>query len=57
MIPKWSVIKRVLTLGTSSFISQAAAVFVIAVMNNSLAKYGALSKYGADIPRRRWVSP
>ncbi len=51
MVPKWSVIKRILTLGTSSFISQAAAVFVIAVMNNSLAKYGALSKYGADIPQ------
>ncbi|MFG6351259.1 MAG: MATE family efflux transporter [Oscillospiraceae bacterium] len=50
MIPKWSVIKRILTLGTSSFISQAASVFVIAVMNNSLVKYGAMSKYGADIP-------
>ena len=48
---KWNVIKRILTLGTSSFISQAAAVFVIAVMNNSLARYGAMSKYGADIPQ------
>ena len=51
LVPKWNVIKRILTLGTSSFISQAAAVFVIAVMNNSLARYGAMSKYGADIPQ------
>ncbi len=51
LVPKWNVIKRILTLGASSFISQAAAVFVIAVMNNSLARYGAMSKYGADIPQ------
>ena len=50
LVPKWTVAKKVLTLGTSSFISQAASVFVIAVMNNSLVKYGAMSKYGADIP-------
>ncbi len=50
LLPKWSVMKRVLTLGASSFITQIASVFVIAVMNNSLVKYGALSKYGADIP-------
>ena len=50
LIPNWPVIKKVLTLGTSSFIAQGAGVFVIAVMNNSLVKYGAMSKYGADIP-------
>lgn len=50
LIPQFQVVKRVLTLGTSSFISQAASVLVIAIMNNSLVKYGALSKYGADIP-------
>lgn len=50
LVPKWTVIKKLLTLGTSSFISQVASVFVIAVMNNSLVKYGAMSKYGADIP-------
>lgn len=48
--PQASVVKKVLTLGASSFITQVASVFVIAVMNNSLVKYGALSKYGADIP-------
>jgi putative MATE family efflux protein len=37
-------------LGVSSFISQLAVVFVIAVQNNVLVKYGAMSKYGADIP-------
>ena len=45
LVPKWTVIKKLLTLGTSSFISQVASVFVIAVMNNSLVKYGAMSKY------------
>lgn len=50
LIPKKETIKRILSLGTSSFISQIASVFVIAVMNNLLVKYGAVSKYGADIP-------
>lgn len=49
-IPKKETIKKILSLGTSSFISQIASVFVIAVMNNLLVKYGAISKYGADIP-------
>ena len=50
LIPKWRIVKRVLPLGASSFITQVAAVFVVAVINNALVKYGALSKYGADIP-------
>ncbi len=50
LIPNWRIVKRVLTLGTSSFITQVASVFVMAVMNNALVKYGAISKYGADIP-------
>lgn len=49
-VPEADVIKRIISLGTSSFISQIASVFVIAVMNNLLVKYGALSKYGEDIP-------
>ena len=47
---KISLIKRISTLGISSFITQMSFVFVIAIQNNLLAKYGALSKYGEDIP-------
>lgn len=50
LIPKVKVIKKFLPLGLSSFFTQVAAVFVIIVMNNVLVKYGAMSKYGADIP-------
>lgn len=41
--------KAVTSLGISSFITQAAVVVVMAVTNNLLAKYGALSIYGAEI--------
>lgn len=49
-IPKWKISSKVAALGTSSFILQAALVLVMATMNNALVKYGALSKYGPDIP-------
>ena len=45
-----SSLAPVLKLGISSFISQIVLVIVIAVQNNILREYGALSKYGADIP-------
>ena len=45
-----SVIKKILALGISSFITQISIVIVIACTNNLLAKYGAESKYGAEIP-------
>lgn len=41
---------KIITLGTSSFITQIAVVLVIGVMNNLLVNYGGQSKYGADIP-------
>lgn len=41
---------KILSLGTASFITQIATVLVMAVMNNSLVKYGALSEYGSEIP-------
>lgn len=44
------VIGGVCSIGASSFITQAAIVVFTAVMNNTLVKYGALSKYGSDIP-------
>lgn len=40
----------VVKLGVSSFITQMAIVIVALVSNMALAKYGLLSKYGADIP-------
>lgn len=49
-IPKFGIYKKVVSLGISSFILQAALVLVMATMNNVLVKYGAMSKYGADIP-------
>ena len=42
--------KRVTLLGISSFITQMSFVFVIATENNLLAKYGAQSKFGSEIP-------
>ena len=41
---------KLCSLGVSSFFLQLAATIVIAVMNNVLVKYGAASKYGAEIP-------
>ncbi len=44
------ICKNIVMLGVSSFITQISIVIVIAVANNMIVKYGALSKYGADIP-------
>ena len=46
----WKTLPRVLNLGTSSFISQFVIVISMAVQNNVLVRYGALSEYGAEIP-------
>ncbi len=45
-----STCKKVALLGISSFITQMSFVFVVAVENNLLGKYGADSKYGSEIP-------
>ncbi len=47
---KFSVSRKVATLGISSFITQMSFVFVMAVENNLLGKYGAESKFGPEIP-------
>lgn len=47
---KLKVAKKVSALGISSFITQMSFVVVMAFENNLLAKYGALSKFGAEIP-------
>ena len=47
---KLNVIQKVSALGISSFITQISIVFVIAVENNLLGKYGTNSKFGSEIP-------
>jgi putative MATE family efflux protein len=49
-LPKLSIVKQVLPLGISSFLTQLSIVVTMAVMNNTLVTYGAKSMYGADIP-------
>lgn len=45
-----NTVKRVIMLGISSFITQMSFVFVMAVENNLLGKYGMESEYGSEIP-------
>ena len=47
---KLGAVQKVSALGISSFITQISIVFVIAVENNLLGKYGANSKFGSEIP-------
>ena len=49
-IPKISSVKEVISLGFSTFITQLAIVIVAILSNIQLAKYGAMTKFGADIP-------
>lgn len=44
------ICKKVMGLGVSSFITQMSIVIVMAVINNLLTKYGAVSSYGSEIP-------
>lgn len=46
----FSIMKKIFMLGVGSFITQMSFVFVVAVENNLLKKYGTSSKFGADIP-------
>jgi Na+-driven multidrug efflux pump len=47
---QWHVIRSVLPLGLSSFLTQISIVAIMAAMNNVLVHYGALSRFGEDIP-------
>jgi putative MATE family efflux protein len=49
-IPNFRVFSIALRLGTSSFITQMTIVIISLVCNIMLAKYGAQSQYGVDIP-------
>ncbi len=46
----FGIFKNVIKLGVSTFITQMSIVAISLICNIMLAKYGALSKYGADIP-------
>lgn len=47
---KGKVCGNILMLGLSSFITQVSITIVMVLFNNLLNRYGAASKYGADIP-------
>ena len=49
-IPDFKELKSTLQLGASSFVTQMTIVIISLVCNIMLAKYGAMSKYGKDIP-------
>lgn len=49
-IPDKAILRNVVGLGAATFITQISIVVVSLVSNMTLAHYGALSKYGADIP-------
>ena len=43
-------ILKTLSLGLSSFITQGTVLILFVYMNNILTKYGAMTKFGSDIP-------
>lgn len=49
-IPRLKELKEIIQLGISTFITQLAIVIVAILCNVQLSKYGALSRYGVDIP-------
>lgn len=49
-VPDIKTFSHALKLGTSSFITQMTIVIISLVCNIMLAKYGAISRYGVDIP-------
>lgn len=49
-IPDWRVLSGTIGLGASTFVNQISIVVVSLTCNVMLAKYGALSVYGPDIP-------
>lgn len=49
-LPDAAVLKDVVSLGAATFVTQISIVIMALVCNVTLAKYGALSQYGQDIP-------
>ncbi|MDE7218180.1 MAG: MATE family efflux transporter [Oscillospiraceae bacterium] len=53
--PDGKLLKQVMALGASSFLTQLSIVIITVINNILLVKYGALSDYGADIPLAAFV--
>ncbi len=53
--PAPALLKQVMALGASSFLTQLSIVVITIVNNILLVKYGALSPYGEDIPLAAFV--
>ena len=49
-LPQKRILTTVVQMGASTFVTQLAIVIVAILCNVQLAKYGALSEYGKDIP-------
>ena len=49
-IPNGTVLRRTISLGAATFVTQISIVVMSLVCNMTLAHYGALSPYGQDIP-------
>lgn len=49
-IPDGKVLRQVILLGMATFVTQISIVVMALVCNMTLAYYGGLSRYGADIP-------
>lgn len=54
-IPDFKLLKSIMALGTSSFLTQISIVVITVINNILLVKYGAMSAYGADIPLAAFV--
>lgn len=44
------ILKKIFLFGLPTFIIQLAVTLIVVVSNNMIVKYGAMSKYGSDIP-------
>lgn len=53
--PDFTLLKHIMALGTSSFLTQFSIVIITVINNILLVKYGAMSPYGADIPLAAFV--
>ena len=51
----FKLLKQIMALGASSFLTQLSIVVITIVNNILLVKYGAVSPYGADIPLAAFV--
>ena len=53
--PDWGVMRQIIPLGGSSFLTQISIVVVTVINNKLLVHYGARSEFGSDIPLAAFV--